>query len=69
MNAIERSELCLSSMKALHECVCQFEAIGGSAEYFQAGYKTPKNAQANKTAIKRQITSLRQSLLALEAEI
>ena len=69
MNAVKRSELCLASMEALHEYVCWFEKIGGSKEMFQAGYITPKNSQANKTAIKRQITSLRQHLLALEAEI
>lgn len=38
-------------------------------DYFVAGYKTEKNSQQNKTAIRRQVTALRQELLALEKEV
>ena len=77
MKAMERADYCLSAMKALHESVEKYEDAaqglagtpGGIKFNVMAGYETPKNSQANKTAIRRQITSLRQSLLALEGEI
>jgi len=67
---VERSQLCLMQMQALHESVEGYrKALGSGTMMGWAGYATPKNAQANKTALKRQITALRQSLLALEKEI
>lgn len=61
------ADMCLLQMEALRDCVASYEPH--SDTWFQAGFKTPKNAQFNKTAIKRQITGLRQSLLALEKEV
>lgn len=63
MDMLDQARLCRLQMRQLFESVEQFEPYGDI--YFNAGYKTPKNAQANKTAIKRQIVGLRQSLLKL----
>jgi len=67
MNMTQRSELCLLQMQALHENVVAYEP--NNATFMNAGYATPKNGQANKTAIMRQIVALRQSLLALAEEV
>ena len=67
MNIIERADMCLLQMRQLRESVAGFEPH--KEKYFIAGYLVGKNEQTNKTAIKRQITSLRQSLLALEKEV
>lgn len=63
----ERAETCLLMMKSLRRMVEGFAPHQG--EFFQAGYKTEKNSQQNKTAIRRQVTALRQELLALEKEV
>jgi len=67
MNLVKRADLCRLQMQQLYESIVEYEPH--SKQYFNAGYGTPKNAQANKTAIKRQIVSLRQSLLALGDEL
>lgn len=67
MNAVDRADMCRLQMQQLFESVRDYQPHQG--KFFQAGYVTPRNAQQNKTAIKRQITSLRQSLLALEKEV
>lgn len=59
--------MCGHMMDALVESVEAYEPHRGRC--LVAGYETPKNAQANKTAIRRQIVALRQSLLALEGEL
>lgn len=67
MNAVDRAEMCRLQMQQLFESVNTFYPYRD--KYFNAGYDTPKNDQSNKTAIRRQITSLRQALLALEKEV
>ena len=67
MNLEELNDMCLLMARQLHECVAEFAPHKDA--YFNVGYKTPKNAQANRTAIRRQVRALRQSLLALEREI
>lgn len=77
MDALKQANFCKLQMEQLHESVERYDDVargrigppGGIKFDVYAGYETPKNAQVNKTAIKRQITSLRQSLLALEKEI
>ena len=64
MKITDCSALCLLQMEALDESVCEYAPH--SNEWLATGYEVPKNAQANKTAIKRQIVALRQSLLKLE---
>ena len=67
MKMLKQADMCLLQMEQLHESVSEYAPVAD--HMFVAGYYTQKNAQANRTAIKRQITSLRQSLLALEKEI
>lgn len=67
MDAVRITEMCALQMEQLRDCVASYEPYRDV--WFQAGRETPKNAQSNKTAIRRQITGLRQSLLALEKEI
>lgn len=69
MNVVDRAEMCRLQAQQLYEDVNGYEKARVLDEFVAAGYATPKNGQKNKTAIKRQITSLRQSLLALEKEV
>lgn len=67
MEPADRAAMCGLMMGALMEGVEAYEPHRG--EPWAGGYGTPKNGQATKTAIRRQITALRQSLLALGREM
>lgn len=67
MKPTDRAAMCGLMMGALIESVGAYGPHRG--EPWVGGYGTPKNGQANKTAIRRQIVALRQSLLALGEEI
>lgn len=69
MEAIERAELCLLEAKSLYDSVLKYHNAFSISERVIGGYETEKNGQANKTAIKRQIVSMRQSLLALDRDL
>ena len=64
---LDQARLCRLQMRQLFESVEAYNDFKGHELY--AGQLTPKNAQVNRTAIKRQIVSLRQSLLALADEV
>ena len=67
MDMLDQARLCRLQMRQLFESVQDYDMVKGSELY--AGKVTPKNAQVNRTAIKRQIVSLRQSLLALAESV
>lgn len=63
MDMLDQARLCRLQMCQLFESVEAYNDFKGRE--LCAGQLTPKNAQVNRTAIKRQIVSLRQSLLNL----
>ena len=63
MDMLDQARLCRLQMLQLFESVEVYNYFKGRE--LCAGQLTPKNEQVNRTAIKRQIVSLRQSLLNL----
>lgn len=68
MDVTRKSKLCLMQMESLDEHIAEL-ARAGFPRFMGAGYATPKNASANRTAVHREIVELRQQLLALDKAI